>query len=292
MTEVYRKSGRVVRYENGIFISISEAGEAFEKDGVFQARPAREAPAQTRVSVPHSAGADLEASRAEIQAYVAETQVNVAQTLLSVRSGRIERFIASSGIATHETNGTEWTEESRRVHISLVNPPLRALIDLASFDVEIVRAIADALVRAGDERDAPKRIRLAPNVSAALLPSLIGELAMEQTGGGFDGLGWPIETRAVTHDSPPNWYRPGYAVRPVRAWMNLRALPFGRIDPSAPIGIALLEPVHGTALRVLCVDDDDVFPITVDASHVAAVSRAQPVWYPFAAGSFGVEMML
>ena len=56
--------------------------------------------------------------------------------------------------------------------------------------------------------------------------------------------------------------------------------------------IALLEPVHGTSLRVLCVDGNDVFPTTVDASHITAVSRAEPVWYPYAAGSFGVEMML
>jgi hypothetical protein len=212
----------------------------------------------------------------------------VEQTL---PSGRIERFIASAGIATHEINGNTWTEESRRVHISLVNPPRRALIDLASFDIELVKTVAIALARVRDEK-APKRIRLAPNVSAALLPNLIGELAIEQTGGGFDGLGQPIETRAVTSHSPPNWYRPGYAVRPVRAWMNLRALPFGAIDPNAPIAIALLAPGEGTSLRVLCVDGDDVFSATLDASHIAAVSRDEPVWYPYAAGSFGAEMML
>jgi hypothetical protein len=117
-------------------------------------------------------------------------------------------------------------------------------------------------------------------------------LAMEQTGGGFDGKGQPIETRAVTADPPPNWYRPGYAVRPVRAWLNIRALPFGSIDRSAPLGIALLSPVHGTSLNVLCIDGDDVFATIVDASHIAAVSRDEPAWYPFAAGSFGVEMML
>jgi hypothetical protein len=277
MTEVYRKWGSVVRYENGIVISVSEAGEAFEKDGGFHARPAVEVPAETRVSVPQSALADLDAF------------VNV---VLSVRSGRIERFIASVGIATHEINGSKWTEESRRVHISLLNPRLRALIDLASFDVEIIQTVADALARADGERSAPKRIRLAPNVSAALLPSLIGELAMEQAGSGLDGRGQPVETRAVTHDAPPNWYRPGYAVRPVRAWMNVRALPFGRIDPNAPLAIALLEPVHGTTIRALCVDGSDVFPATLDASHIAAVSRAEPVWYPYAAGSFGVEVML
>ena len=269
----YRKWGRVLRYENGVFIHVQETGEAFEKDGVFHAHPA-----QTRVSVPHSWAAELEAC--------------VAQTLLSVPSGRIERFIASHGIATHETNGVTWTEESRRIHLSLVKPPLRALIDLALFDVSIVATIAGALARAGDERSAPQRVRLAPNVSAAALPSLIGELAMEQTGGGFDGLGRPIETRAVTAHPPPNWYRPVYVVRPVRAWMNIRALPFGRIDPNAPLAVALLAPIEGTALRALCIDRHDVFPVTLDAAHIAAVSREEPVWYPFAAGSFGVEMML
>ena len=284
MTEVYRKWGRVVRYEDGIFLSVSEVGEAFEKNSVFQARPSVQEPAQTRVSVPHL--------NPELAVFVAETQANVAQTLLSVRSGRIERFIASAGTAMHETNGITWTEESRRVHISLVNPPLRALIDLASFDRETVQTVAHALARAGAERHAPKSVRLAPSVSAAILPSLIGELAMEQTGGGFDGRGQPIETRAVTHDAPPNWYRPGYTVKPVRAWLNIRALPFGRIDPHAPLAIALLEPVHGTTLRVLCVDGGDAFPTTVDASHIVAVSRAEPVFHPYAAGSFGAEMML
>ena len=271
----YRKSGRVARYENGVFIHVQETGEAFERDGVFQAQPAVDEPAQTRVSVPHLS-----------------LEVYVAQTLLSVQPGMMERFIASHGIATHETNGVTWTEESRRVHISLVNRPLRALIDLASFDVSTVVNIASALARAGDERDAPRRVRLAPNVSAALLPFLIGELAMEQTGGGFDGLGQPIETRAVTAHPPPNWYRPGYAVRPVRAWMNIRALPFGRIDPNAPLAVALLAPIEGTSMKVLCAGGDDVFPATLDAAHIAAVSRDEPVWYPFAAGSFGVEMML
>jgi hypothetical protein len=273
----YRKWGSVIRYENGVFIHVEEAGEAFERDGVFQAQPAVSEPAQTRVSVPHSARAELESF--------------VAQTLLSVQSGRIERFIASAGITTHEINGSAWTEESRRVHISLVNPPRRALIDLASFDIELVKTVAIALARLRDGK-APKRVRLAPNVSAALLPNLIGELSMEQVGNGFDGLGQPIETRAVTSHPPPNWYRPGYAVKPVRAWMNIRALPFGAIDTNAPIAIALLAPAEGTTLRVLCVDGDDVFSATLDASHIAAVSRGEPVWYPYAGGSFGAEMML
>jgi hypothetical protein len=273
MTDVYQKWGSVVRYENGVTIRVEEAGEASETDDVFLARPA-----ETRVSAPHGS--------------VIGVEPFVAQTLLSVRPSAVERLIVSAGIAQHETNGVKWTDESQRVHLSLVNPPLRVLIDLASFDIAIIETIAAAFSRAGDERRAPSRIRLAPNVSAALLPSLTGELAMEQVGGGLDGKGQPIETRAVTSDPPPNWYRPGYAVRPARAWLNIRALPFGSIDERAPIAVALLAPIDGTMLRVLCVDGDDVFPTTVNATHVAAVSRDEPTWYPYAAGSFGAEMML
>jgi hypothetical protein len=281
MNEIYRKWGNVVRYENGVTVRVEEAGEANEQQGVFLARPA-----QTRVSVPHTSEDSIfEKAKPLVDAYV-------AQTLLSVRPLVVERLIVSAGIAKHETNSINWTEESQRIHLSLINPPLRVLIDLASFDLTIIETIAAALARAGEEREAPSRIRIAPNVSAALLPSLIGELTMEQAGGGRDGKGQPIETRAVTSDPPPNWYRPGYAIRPVRAWLNLRALPFGSIDASAPVAVALLAPVDGTTLRVLCVDGDDVYPATVDATHIAAVSRDAPTWYPYAAGSFGAEMML
>jgi hypothetical protein len=271
MTEVYRKWGRVVRYENGTNVRVEEAGEAVEQDGVFRAGP-----------IAH--GVQLRWDEPSL--------FSATHTLRVPDPCTIERLIITAGIAVHETNGVNWTEESQRVHISLAKRPLRALIDLASVDADLVNAIAAALARAGEPREQPPRLRLASNVSAALLPSLIGELSMEQTGGGFDGKGQQIETRAVTADPPPNWYRPGYAVRPVRAWLNIRALPFGSIDRTAPLGIALLAPVHGTSLNVLCVDGDDVFPTIVDAGHIAAVSRDEPVWYPYAAGSFGTEMML
>ncbi|HXA19963.1 MAG TPA: hypothetical protein VN380_23490 [Thermoanaerobaculia bacterium] len=281
MTDVYRKWGRVVRYENGVTIHVEEAGEASETNGVFLAKPA-----QTRVSVPHtSQGPILESAGPTIEAFV-------AQTLLSVRPCTVERLIVSAGIARHEINGVTWTEESQRVHISLTQSPLRVLVDLASFDLAMIEKIATALARAGHERKPPGPVRLAPNVAAAILPSLIGELAMEQTGRGLDGRGQPIETRAVTADPPPNWYRPGYAVQPVRAWLNIRALPFGSIDKRAPLAIALLGPAEGTMLRVLCDDGEAVFPTIVEAGRIAAVSRDEPAWYPYAAGSFGAEMML
>jgi hypothetical protein len=200
--------------------------------------------AQTLLSVP-----DVDAFVAQTLLSVPDVDAFVAQTLLSVRPCTVERLIVSVGTARHETNGVTWTEESRRVHISLTKPPLRVLVDLASFDLALIDRIAKALGRAGPERKPPSPILLAPNVAASLLPSLTGELAMEQSGGGMDGKGQRIETRAVTSDPPPNWYRPGYAVRPVRAWLNIRALPFGRIDKGAPMAVALLAPVDGTMLR-------------------------------------------
>lgn len=289
MTGVYRKWGRVVRYENGVTIRVEEAGEAIEEASVFRAAPMAPGAGTCRAllrwaeppsSLPTAQGDSAQCSWA--------LQVPAPCT--------VERIIITAGVARHETNGVTWTEESHRVHTSLINssiqPPLRALIDLASFEFDLVLAIGAALARAGHEREAPPRLRLAPNVAASLLPSLIGELAMEQTGGGLDGRGQPVETRAVTADPPPNWYRPGYAVRPVRAWLNIRALPFGSIDKRAPLAIALLGPAEGTMLRVLCDDGEAIFPTMVEAGRIAAVSRDEPAWYPYTAGSFGAEMML
>jgi hypothetical protein len=285
MTGVYRKWGRVIRYENGVTIRVEEAGEAIEGDGVFRAAPmapgAGTCRAQLRWAEPPSS---LPTAQGDSAQRSWALQVPAPCT--------VERLIITAGVARHETNGVTWTEESHRVHISLINPPLRALIDLASFDFDFVQTIGVALARAEPEREAPPRVRLAPNVAAVLLPSLIGELAMEQTGGGFDGRGQRVETRAVTADPPPNWYRPGYAVQPVRAWLNIRALPFGSIDKRAPLAIALLGPAEGMMLRVLCDDGEAIFPTTIEACRIAAISRDEPTWYPYAAGSFGVEMML
>ena len=283
MNEVYRKWGCVVRYENGKTIRVEEAGEATETNGVFHASPLLVGPTCAGPNPASSPSPDDTS---------AQRNWALQLELLLIPPVTIERFIVSSGVARHETNGVMWTEESQHVHLSLARAPLRVLIDLASFDIDIVGTIAGSLARAGAVREAPSHVRLAPNVTAALLPSLIGEIALEQRGGGFDGKGQAIETRAVTADPPPNWYRPSYSMRPCRAWLNLCALPFGTIDRSVPRAIALLAPVAGTTLRVLCVDGDDIFPTTLEASRVAAVSQDAPVWYPYEAGSFGVEMML
>ena len=289
----YRKWGRVIRYENGTMVHVEEAGEAEEINGVFNARPMPQGEARK------SAAAPLEMSslalRVSEESFVARTlsvQSFVDETLQAVQDCTVERLIVSAGVSRHETTGVTWTEEPLRVHLSLIKGRLRVLVDLATFDRHAVASAAGALVRAGEAREAPERVRLAPNVAAALLPALIGELAIEQHGGGFDGNGQAIETRAVTDNPPPNWYRPSYAVRPRRAWLNLRPLPFGTVDRSAPQAVALLRPVTGSTLHVLCIGADGVFPAELDIRRIAAVSAGEPVWYPYAAGSFGTEMML
>ncbi len=276
--EVYRKWGRVVRSEDGTILHVDEAGEASERHGVFRASPiAGEAAGASPLPAPDAASVD-----------------RCVHAILDRgdRSYQVERLIVTSGIARHETNGVTWTEETQRLHASLVVPPLRVLIDLASLDVAAVDAIGSLLGRAGDARPAPPRVRLAPAIAAALLPHLIGELAMEQREGARDGKGQPVERRAITAGPPPNWYRPSYAIRPVRAWLNLRALPFGSIDPEAPVAVGLLSPIDGKVLQVLCVAGQSVFPTTLEWGAVTAVSRDEPVWHPYEGGSFGAEMML
>jgi hypothetical protein len=208
----------------------------------------------------------------------------------------IERLVVSEGIADHEFGDRRWRETTRRVHLSIARPPHRAIIDLGDFDLSDVQSIASAFRTAGGERDAPPRIRLAPNVSAALLPSLVGiappNLRLTQTAGGTDGKGQPIDACDLTALPWPNWYRPSYRSRPVRAPFHLRATcDVTEIDDDLTRGIALLAPPEGLTLRVLCIRDGQAFPATVRVSRIDAIAPASR-WYPYGAGSFGSEMML
>ena len=90
---------------------------------------------------------------------------------------------------------------------------------------------------------------------------------------------------------PRNWFRPSYRSRPVRAWFHLRADPFGEIDPALPVAIALLGPIHGRTLDLLCVDQEEAFVTTVAAKRIVAVSPGA-AWYPFGAGCYGAEMVI
>ncbi len=278
MSESYRKFGRTVRYENGTFIRVEEAGQAIEDGQAFSCRPITRSTTLSPIDT-----AELEQTVRDIEALVRPPLT-------------VERLVVTEGVAEHEFEARKWRETIRRVHLSLAFRSTRALIDLGDFQLDDVQHIAAALPRITGEREAPSRVRLAPNVAAALLPSLIGvvppNLTLSQSGGGFDGKGQPIETREIRDEPWPNWYRPSYRSRPVRAPFHLRALcHVTKIDDDLPRAIALLAPPEPLMLRVLCVDREQVFPATVRVLRIDAVAE-EARWYPYGAGSFGAEMML
>ena len=270
---IYRKRGNVVRWENGTLVRVAERGIAIEEGELFECRPddAGEVPPLDEKNV-------IEAVRA-VQAAVGEMA--------------IERLIVVEGIAEHSWSAIALHETTRRIHLSLMRGGIRTLLDLGSFDTTDISRVAAALTRAGSvERDAPPRLRLAPNVTAALLPTLIGiappNVRLVQTAGGVDGYGAPI----VQATGPwPNAYRPSYRVRPARMAMQLRLeCDVTEIERDRPVAVALLAPVS-SVLRVLIDDGKRAYPSTVRIARIDAVSNER-TWYPYGAGSFGAEMML
>jgi hypothetical protein len=295
--EVYQKEGRQIRYEQirherGRLVRVSERGEALLGGETFAAQPL---------------GGELmlpELDDGEVLRAVGEIRGLVPTPL------RIERLIVSEGVAGHALKlpgrgraeegcpplWDRWTERSRRLHLAIASDRLRILIDRGDFDLESLGTLIDALGRAGAERSAPGRLRLAPPVAAALLPSLIGvappNVRLCQTAGGRDGRGNPIEEQTLAEPPWPNWYRPSYRSRPLRAPLNVRAeCSVQSIDRDLPVALALLAPVDGLTLRLLCLDGGASFPVTVHLSRIDAVA-AEREWYPYAAGAWGSEMML
>jgi hypothetical protein len=286
---IYRKSGSVVRWEHGTLVRVTECGLATEQGELFECRPE---PGPTLP--PLDPSPVLEAVRA-----VQSAAGNI----------EIERLIVSDGIAEHEYGGRRWEEQTRRIHLSLLRGRTRALLDLGSFETGDVARVAEALSRLDEqERAVPPRLRFAPNVTAALLPSLAGiappNVRLLQTQGGIDGRGEPI----VEHEPPsalnpqpsalpsalpwPNWYRPSYRVRPVRMPLHLRLeCDVAAIERDRPVAVALLAPVDRLTLRVLVDDGHRAFPATVRVTRIDAVA-GERIWYPYGGGSFGAEMML
>lgn len=275
MSELYRKRGRVIRYENGSLVHVTEAGESREVGEQFTCAPLSE-----HVVLPELDGKEVEATVREIRAAVSHP--------LS-----IERLIVSRGLAEHEFGLVRWTEESRRVHLSIAFRTIRALFGLADFELGEVKRVIDLLPRAREERESPQRLRLAPGVAAALLPSLVGiappNVTLSQSAGGRDGKGQSILEHRLGSPPWPNWYRPSYRVRPVRAPHNLRLdCDVQQIDLDLPEAVALLAPVDGLTMRVLCVDGQTVYPAAIRITRIEAVG-APTKWYPYGAGSFGAE---
>lgn len=277
---IYRKRGSVARWENGTLVRVAESGLAVEKDELFECHP------ETSGDVPQID-----------ESHVLEA-AHAVQDGAAAAGVTIERLIVIEGVAEHECDDKRWAEHTRRMHISFMHARTRAILDLGSFDLEDVVRVADVLARADDlEREAPARLRLAPNVTAALLPFLIGiappNVRLVQTAGGVDGCGEPI---VEAMEAWPNRYRPSYRVRPVRMPLQLRLeCDVTAIDADRARAVALLAPVSvmngQLVLRVLVADGDRAFPSTVRVARIDAVSD-QRTWYPYGGGSFGAEMML
>jgi hypothetical protein len=271
MGEIYRKRGRVVRYENGRLVHVAEAGEAVEEGRAFRCAPLNE-----EVTLP-------EIESAEVEETVRRVRSAVARPL------SIERLLVSEGVAEHEFGGERWVERSRRVHLSIAARALRILIDLGDFDLDATPI--EAFARCGTERDAPPRVVLAPPVAAALLPALIGiappNVTLWQSAGGRDGKGREIDEARIAGPPWPNWYRPSYRARPIRIPHNVRiACGVTGIDDQLPRAVALLAPADGLVLRVLCADGKAVYPASIRLARIDAAA-APAKWYPFGAGSWG-----
>jgi hypothetical protein len=263
---IYRKRGHTIRWENGTLIRVTESGWARESAEHFECGPLNE---PVTIAIDELAPIDL------------RVPDNVA----------IERFIVTRGIAQHEYGDARWSEETNRVHLALTRGPLRVLIDSTIEQIGEVDAIADALARTElEERTPPSRLRLAPNVTAALLPLLFGiappNVRLLQSAGSTDAYGQRVEEQTI------NFYRPSYRMRPLRMPFDLRLeCAVTEIEHDQPVAIALLGPVESLVLPVLIRDADGVYPARVRVSRIDAVATARS-WYPYGAGSFGAELML
>ena len=248
---IYRKQGASVRWENGTLVRVNESGVAIEEGESFTCRP-------------------------EGTSSLTIDPQRVHETARAIENIAIcERLIVTEGIAEHDLDGRTWREETQRIHAALTNNKLRALLDLGAFDLHDIRVVADALSRLREERDPPPRLRFAPNVTAAVLPSLID-----------------IAPPNVRLDYTVDWFRPSYRVRPVKVPMNLRLrCDVTEIERGRPVAVAILEPVRGLVLRVLVDDGTDAWPATVRVTRIDAVAT-ETIWYPYGGGSFGAEMML
>ena len=222
MKEVYRKFGRVARFENGKRIEVTEAGEAIETEETF-------------IATPLDVSSRASAARRGIPLDFA---VGIPPLAALGRDDTFERLILTHGIALHQFNDIEWREETRRLHVSLTHEKLRVLIDLDDFDFDLIRRIADRLQRATGERESPRQLLLAPHVARSLWPEPRGR----------DGKGQLIAERSTY------WYRPSYRVRPILKALELRSNG-AHVDASLPQAIAIVD-----GNRLLIDDGHSVYP--------------------------------
>jgi hypothetical protein len=278
MNATYRKRGASVRWENGVLVRVVESGIAIERDGELVCRPAGAEP----LPLPPSDS---------VLATVAVVKETVKAPL------QIERLVVAEGVAEHQYGDRTWQERALRTHVSIVAGRERALVHVGGHQVDDVLEVVEALSRCdGVERPAPPQLRLAPRVTAGLLPSLAGiappNVQLFRSAGASDGRGADVQDHLLRRGPWPNWYRPSYRTRPVRMPFDLRLeCDVSEIDAGRPRAVALLAPPRGLRLRVLVDDGERAFPAVVRVVRIDAVSHERR-WYPFGAGSFGAELML
>lgn len=272
---MYRKRGVVVRWENGTLIRVHEHGIAREDGARFECEPSGERTADLAFEP-----ADLPA----VAAMVRDAAGGIA----------VERLVLVDGRAEHEYGDHRWSEMTKRLHLALVHSRIRVLVDLATFDVAEIAGVATAMrmFDAGAEWT-PAAMRVAPNVTAALLPLYTGRAPggcrIVQAAGGVDGYGQPV---VAAEGEWPNAFRPSYRARPRRMPMNLRME--GAADPidaSLPRAVAFLGTAEDGRVSLLLEDGGRSWRASIRIDHVRAVAP-DARWYPYAAGSFGAEMML
>jgi hypothetical protein len=113
-----------------------------------------------------------------------------------------------------------------------------------------------------------------------------------QTAGGIDGSGLEIAEHPVEHQPWPNWYRPSYRARPVRAPFNVRIEPTGEDSGEPhPVAVALLGGSSVSRLRFLV---DDRSQSWIVEGRLAALRLAGPPgeWFPHGAGVFGADALI
>ena len=274
MSEIYRKWGRVARWDHGALVQVAEAGESLDATGDFHAEPMQTGDSPIALADPDADA--VERAAREIMAMIDPPLT-------------VERLIVTEGVALHEFDSVQWQERTRRLHLSVARPPFRMLIDAAGFELDRTLLSTFAAMRL---EPAPLcgRVILEPPVSAALLTRL-GELPLQQAQGERDGKGQPIIESTVSVAPPPNWYRPSYRMRPLRSWFHLRAVPHGTIDHDAPRAVALLSFPTAGRIHALCVEEGSASPRWISPGRVLAAGP--PVtWYPYGAGCWGADILL
>jgi hypothetical protein len=315
MNERYAKSGRTFRIEidarQKTAFRIEESGIAVLEKQHFRCFPAEDT---AEISPP---------PHEELEAVVESVQLMVRGPLT------IERLVAISGLSAHEFRAGQehnrWNETAARLHVSVAHrgKGLRLLLDIGSSKppdldfsefsepLEALNAIAPALK--------PTRcstLRLRPAVAAALWPAL-----MENQPAGqaldfvqktseimpFDGKGRHVVEGSLSRFRRsaewPNFFRPSYRVRPLRAPLGIDLhLPHKSTANEVFDALALLAPCRTSddSIRadLLCRDPQGrsfaATAVMKSETWKAAIAGTgeQARWYPFSGGSFGRETEL